>query len=105
MVFWNALPGVTRYEVSFEHSPAPESIDRQTRCRSIPHEATINVGTATAYTLDDLEEDSVYTITATAVYPLESFSSEVMITTQQAGKINSTTCIICLLVYIPMIVA
>ena len=91
MLSWIALPGVTRYEVSFERSPAPGSQDRQTECASSPHEGIIDVGTATEYTLDDLEEDSAYTITVTAVYMGGSASSEPeMITTLQAGNIKST---------------
>ena len=94
LLSWDAQPGVTHYEVSFERSPAAGSQDRQTQCAGVPHEGTIDVvGTVTEYTLDVLEEDSVYTITVTAVYT-GGFNSSVpnvtVITTEQAGNIKST---------------
>ena len=85
MLSWEAL---LYYEVSFQRSPAAGSPDRQTQCRNVAHEGTIDVSTATEYTLDDLEEDSMYTITVTAVYAGESVSNEEVITTQQAGRIK-----------------
>ena len=89
MLSWEALPYVTHYEVSFQRSPAEGSHDRQTQCGSVTHVGTIGVGTATEYTLDDLEEDSIYTITVTAVYTGGNDSSKEVITTQQAGNISS----------------
>ena len=91
MLSWNPLSGVTHYNVSFERSPAEGSQGRRTQCGSVPHVDTIDVGTVTEYTLDDLEEDSEYTITVTAVYTGGSASSDPdVITTLQAGNINST---------------
>ena len=90
MLSWNEQAGVIRYEVSFEYSPTARSLDRETECGSFPHEDTIDVGTATEYTLDGLEEDRRYTITVAAVYTGGSVSSEVMVTTEQAGNINRT---------------
>ena len=89
MLSWIALPSVTHYEVSFERSRSSGFTDRQTQCGSVQHEDTIDVGNATRHTLNDLEEDSVYTITVTAYYPGGSPSSEEVITTQQAGNIHS----------------
>ena len=89
MLSWEALPGVIHYNVSFERSPVERSQDHRTQCERFLHEDTIDVGTATEYTLEDLEEDSIYTITVTAVYTGRSASSEPqVITTLQAGKIN-----------------
>ena len=86
MLSWESL---LHYEVSFERSPAAGSLDRQTRCAGFEHEDTIDVGMATEYTLNDLEEDSVYNITVTAFYVGGSVSNEEVITTRQAGKISS----------------
>ena len=86
LISWEALPSVTSYEVSFQRSPAVGSYDRRTICQRVEHRDTIDVGKATEYTLDDLEEDSNYTINVTAVYAGRSNSSEMMITTQQAGS-------------------
>ena len=89
MLSWNALLGVTRYNVSFVRSPAEGSRDRRTQCGGFLHEGTIDAGTVTEYTLENLEEDNMYTITVTAVYIGGSASSEEeVITTQQAGNIN-----------------
>ena len=101
MLSWEALPGVTRYEVSFERSLTSGFIDHRTQCGMFRHNGTIDVGNATVteYTLNDLEEDSKYTITVTAVYVTESYtsrsaSSEIVVTTMQAGNINSTSILI-----------
>ena len=91
MLSWNEQANVIRYDISFGHSPAAGSDDRATRCPSRPDEGTIDTGTVTEYTLENLEEDRRYTITVTAVYTGGSASSEVMITTPQAGNINSAT--------------
>ena len=89
MLFWDAVFGATRYEVSFVRSPIPGSQARQTECASNEHVGFINVGTATKYTLNGLEEDSNYTITVTAVYTGGNDLSEPqVITTQQAGIIK-----------------
>ena len=86
---WKALPGVVHYEVSFERSPVTGSRSRTTECGGFEHEGTIDVGTATEHTLNGLEEDSMYTITVTAVYTGGSASSEPqVIATQQAGNLN-----------------
>ena len=88
MFSWEPLHGVTHYKVSFVRSPAEGSQDRQTQCSGVTHEDTIDVSTATEYTLNDLEEDSNYTITVTAVYTGGSASSEhQIITTEKAGKL------------------
>ena len=90
MLSWQTLSGVTHYDVSFERSPAAGSPDRQTQCASVLDEDTIDVGTVTEYTLNDLEEDSMYTITVTAVYTSGSASSEPwVITTLQAGIVST----------------
>ena len=87
-LFWEVLPTVTRYEVSFVRSSAEGSQDRHTQCGSVTHEGTIDVGTATEYTLNGLEEDSMYTITVTAVYTGGSSPSDPQVTTtRQAGNI------------------
>ena len=89
MFSWQALSGVTRYDVSYVRSPAEGSQDRQTQCASVSDDDTIDVGTATEYTLNGLEEDSMYIITVTAVYSGGSALSEPqLITTQQAGIIK-----------------
>ena len=87
---WEALPNVTRYEVSFQRLPAVGSLDRQTQCASIVHEDTIDVGTVTEYTLNNLEEDSVYIIMVAAFYAGGNVSNEEVITTMEAGKISSS---------------
>ena len=47
-------------------------------------------GTSTGVTLDNLEEDSVYSITVTAVSGDDSFPTTIEITTTDAGKVNIT---------------
>ena len=89
MLSWEALPGVTHYNVLFERSPATGSQVRQTQCAGAVHEDTIDVGSATEYTLNNLEEDSMYTIIVTAVYTGgNDLSESQVITTQQAGNIK-----------------
>ena len=92
MLSWEAQPGVTHYNISFERSPAEGSRHRQTQCAGVTHEDTIDVGNVTEHTLNSLEEDSKYTINVTAVYTGGSASSVPSVnTTQQDGNFKECT--------------
>ena len=96
-LFWNKQPGIDEYEVTFTRSPANGSESRHTQCDGFEHNDTKKVGTATEYTLMNLEEDSLYTITLSAVYfhGSEVFSSKpVLVTTEQDGLFSIGVCIV-----------
>ena len=87
MLSWEELPGVTRYEISFKRSLSSGFTERHTQCGGFEHEGTqVGVGNLTEYTLYGLQEDSVYDITVTAVYPTLSVPHVVTVTTQLAGN-------------------
>ena len=78
---WNEQSGVEDYHVSYERTGGV--------INSCPHfvDSGNMTGTATGVTLDNLEEDSVYSVTVTAISTGDSFYTTIEVTTADAGNV------------------
>ena len=81
---WNDQPKVENYQVSYVRT-----IGVINRC---DHEVLSGImfTTATGVTLNNLEEDSVYSVTVTAMTSTDIFVSTIEITTAEAGNVHTT---------------
>ena len=80
---WNEQSEVRSYQVSYEHTGGVIN-----NCGSQMHSGSIS-GSATGVTLNNLEEDSVYSVTVTAMSGGDSFSTTIEITTAEAGNVHT----------------
>ena len=81
---WSKQSGVESYQVSYVRTGGV--------INSCPHfvDSGSIFGTATGVTLDNLEEDSVYNVTVTAMSGTSTFPTTIMITTAEAGNFHTT---------------
>ena len=78
---WKEQAGVQSYQVSYERTGGVIN-----NCGSQMPSINVSVS-ATGVTLNNLEEDSVYSVTVTAMSGGDSFSTTIEITTAEAGNI------------------
>ena len=81
---WSEQSAVESYQVTYERTGGVINVcDDETPSGSVS-------GTATGVTLDNLEEDSVYSVTVTAMSGTDSFPTTITITTAEAGNVHIT---------------
>ena len=81
---WSEQIGVEGYQVSYERVRGViNRCGHQTSSGSMP-------GNATGVTLNNLEEDSVYSVTITAMSGNDVFPTTIEITTAEAGNVHTT---------------